>query len=45
MDAITAPVTIIDLSFPHILQAELLAARPLMRPTRNYVYPRDAEEV
>lgn len=41
----TAPVPIIDLSFPHIWQAEVLAARPLILPSRHYVYPRDAEEV
>jgi hypothetical protein len=34
-----------DGSFPHHWQAEILSARPLILPTRHYVYPRDAEEV
>ena len=36
---------IVDLSFPHGWQAEILAARPLILPPRHYVYPRAAEEV
>jgi hypothetical protein len=36
---------IVDLSFPHTWQAEILPARPLILPNRHYVYPRDAEEV
>jgi hypothetical protein len=36
---------IIDLSFSHRWQAEVLAARPLILPPRNFVYPREAEEV
>jgi hypothetical protein len=39
------PSPIIDLRFPHAWQAEVLAARPLILPTRHFVYPRDAEEV
>ena len=39
----SAPV--IDLSFPHHWQAEILAARPLILPPRHFVYPREAEEV
>ncbi|HUN85524.1 MAG TPA: hypothetical protein VMU48_14180 [Terracidiphilus sp.] len=35
----------LDLAFPHCWQAEILAARPLILPTRHYVYPRVAEEV
>jgi hypothetical protein len=34
-----------DLSFPHRWEAEMLAARPLILPSRHFVYPRDAEEV
>ena len=34
-----------DGSFPHSWQAEVLEARPLILPSRHYVYPRDAEEV
>jgi hypothetical protein len=33
------------LSFPHRWQAEILPARPLILPKRNFVYPRAAEEV
>ena len=40
-----APPRIVDLSFPHRWQAELLAARPLILPQRHFVYPRTAEEV
>lgn len=36
---------IIDLSFPHRWQAEVLPARPLILPPRHFIYPRDAEEV
>ena len=36
---------VIDLSFPHRWEAETLAARPLILPSRHYVYPREAEEV
>lgn len=35
----------IDLSFPHRWQAEILTARPLILPTRHFVYPRDVDEV
>ncbi|HEY2469726.1 MAG TPA: hypothetical protein VGI45_18045 [Terracidiphilus sp.] len=35
----------VDLSFPHAWQAEILAARPLILPTRHFVYPQDVEEV
>jgi hypothetical protein len=40
---VTAPT--IDLSFPHHWQGETLAARPLILPSRQYVYPQAAEEV
>jgi hypothetical protein len=36
---------IIDLSFPHQWQADILPARPLILPPRHYVYPRDADEI
>jgi hypothetical protein len=39
------PGPIVDLSFPHHWQAEILAARPLILPPRHFVYPRAAEEV
>jgi hypothetical protein len=39
------PVPIVELQFPHAWQAEVLAARPLILPTRHFVYPREAEEV
>jgi len=39
------PNPIIDLSFPHLWQAEVLAARPLILPPRHFVYPQAAEEV
>jgi len=41
----TDPDPIIDLSFPHHWQAEILAARPLILSPRHFVYPRAAEEV
>jgi hypothetical protein len=40
---VTAPL--IDFSFPHHWQAEILAARPLILPPRHSVYPAQAEEV
>ena len=39
----SAPV--IDLSFPHQWQAEILPARPVILPPRRYVYPREVEEI
>jgi hypothetical protein len=38
-------VPIVDLRFPHAWEAEALAARPLILPTRHYIYPGAAEEV
>jgi hypothetical protein len=35
----------VDLSFPHRWQAKILPARPIILPTRHFVYPRQAEEV
>jgi len=34
-----------DLSFPHHWQAEVLSARPLILPSRHFVYPREADQV
>jgi hypothetical protein len=39
------PGPVVDLSFPHRWQAEILAARPLILPPRHFTYPRAAEEV
>jgi hypothetical protein len=39
------PPASIDLSFPHRWQAEVLAARPIILPSRHFVYPHNAEEV
>ena len=36
---------LVDLSFPHRWQAEVLAARPLILPPRHFVYPAEVEEV
>lgn len=36
---------VIDLSFRHDWQAEILPARPAIFPARHFIYPRDAEEV
>jgi hypothetical protein len=36
---------VVDFSFPHRWEAEILAARPLILPTRHFVYPRDVEEI
>lgn len=38
-----APV--VDLSFPHSWEAEILDARPLILPRRSFIYPLQAEEV
>jgi hypothetical protein len=42
-DGPAAPI--VDLTFPHNWQAEILVARPLIPPQRHFVYPLDAEEV
>jgi hypothetical protein len=36
---------VVDLTFPHSWQAQILSARPLILPPRHFVYPRDAKEV
>jgi hypothetical protein len=43
--AVSAMRPIIDLSFPHRWEAEILSARPPILPARHFVYPRAAEEV
>lgn len=35
----------LDFSFPRDWQAEVLAARPAILPTRHFTYPREAEEI
>jgi hypothetical protein len=40
-----ASAPVIDLSFPHEWEAEVLATRPIILPRRHFVYPHDAEEV
>jgi hypothetical protein len=40
-----SPNPIFDLSFAHRWQADILAARPLILPSRHFVYPQEAEEV
>lgn len=35
----------LDFSFPHEWEAEVLASRPAILPTRHFVYPRDVEEI
>jgi hypothetical protein len=42
---VTAPAPKIDLSFSHRWQAEVLATRPLILPSRHFIYPQAAEEV
>jgi hypothetical protein len=39
------PSPTMDLAFPHNWQAQILSARPLILPTRHFVYPAQAEEV
>jgi hypothetical protein len=41
----SAASPIVDLSFPHRWQAEILPAGPLILPARHFVYPRQAEEI
>jgi hypothetical protein len=36
---------VVELSFPHQWRAEILPARPLIVPSRTFVYPAQAEEV
>ncbi|MGA9672735.1 MAG: hypothetical protein WBQ94_26195 [Terracidiphilus sp.] len=39
------PAPLFDGSFTHHWQAEILPSRPLILPSRHYVYPQQAEEV
>jgi hypothetical protein len=39
----TAPT--LDLTFPHEWQVTVLSQRPLISPSRHFVYPRDVEDV
>lgn len=39
------PTPIVDLSFPHCWEAQILSARPPILPQLHFVYPRDADEV
>jgi hypothetical protein len=41
----TVSAPILDQTFPHIWQAEILAARPLILPPRHFTYPQQVEEV
>lgn len=36
---------VLDFSFPRAWRAEILTRRPLILPSRHYVYPREAEEI
>jgi hypothetical protein len=36
---------ILDLTFPHDWQATVLNRRPLIAPSRHFVYPREVEEI
>jgi hypothetical protein len=36
---------VIDLTFPHTWSVEVLAKRPLIAPSRQFVYPQQVEEV
>lgn len=38
-------IPILDLTFPHEWDAEILAARPVILPARHFVYPAEVEEV
>jgi hypothetical protein len=39
------PAPIIDLTFPHRWQAQILSARPAILPARHFTYPAQVEEV
>jgi hypothetical protein len=39
------PAPVIDFSFLHRWQAQVLPTRPVILPARHFVYPREAEEV
>lgn len=36
---------VIDLSFPHNWEAEVLQMQPLILPRRRFIYPKEAEEI
>ena len=40
-----AVIVNVDLSFSHSWQAQILRERPLILPSRHYIYPRQAEEI
>ncbi len=40
-----AVTPILNLSFPHSWQAQILPARPAILPARHFIYPRHAEEI
>lgn len=39
------PAPIVDLAFPHVWEAQIISARPLILPQVHFVYPREADEV
>jgi hypothetical protein len=41
----TTAYIVIDNSFRHAWQAQILLSRPLILPPRHFIYPREAEEV
>jgi protein-tyrosine phosphatase len=43
--SVPPPAPMVDFSFPHRWQADILAECPLILPPRHFVYPRQAEEV
>jgi hypothetical protein len=45
LQAVAVNAAVVDFSFPHRWEAEVLSARPAILPSRHYVYPRNAEEV
>jgi hypothetical protein len=42
---VSKPLPVIDSTFPHNWQAEILTSRPLILPARQFVYPAQVEEV
>ena len=41
----TLPAQVLALTFPHHWRAQILSARPLILPSRHFVYPLEAEEL
>jgi hypothetical protein len=37
--------SVVDFTFPHRWNVEILAARPVILPPRHFVYPREVEEI